>query len=60
MMEQINSSQNDKRFTDSRESQVIILLDEIEQVLAEKGVSIEELIAAGQEIRQELYNEKYG
>lgn len=35
------------------------LLDEIGAELQAKGVTLEELIASGRDIRQEIYNEKY-
>lgn len=42
-----------------KEAQVMQLLDEIGQALKEKGVSLEELIESGREIREEIYQEKY-
>jgi len=36
------------------------LLDEIGQALAERGLTLEELIESGREIRGELAREKYG
>jgi len=36
------------------------LMDELGDALREKGVSLEELIESGREIRQELYDERYG
>jgi len=43
----------------SRESQMIKLLDEIGDALKEKGISLEEIIESGRDIRQDIYNEKY-
>ncbi len=34
-------------------------LDKIGKALMEKGIDLDELIQSGQEIRQEIYNEKY-
>lgn len=42
-----------------REAQVMQLLDEIGEALREKGISLDELIESGREIREELYQEKY-
>jgi len=42
-----------------KETMVINLLDEIGEALKEKGVSLEELIETGREIRQEIYNQYY-
>jgi AbrB family looped-hinge helix DNA binding protein len=42
-----------------KEAQIMNLLDEISEGLKAKGVTLEELIASGREIRQEIYNEKY-
>ena len=42
-----------------KESMVVNLLDEIGQALKEKGVTLDELIESGLEIRQEIYNEYY-
>lgn len=42
-----------------REAQVIQLLDEIGEALREKGITLDELIESGREIREELYQEKY-
>lgn len=35
------------------------LLDQIGQVLKEKGIELEELIEDGRDIREELYRERY-
>ena len=35
------------------------LLDEIGQALEAKGVTLDDLLDAGQEIRQQIYDEKY-
>jgi hypothetical protein len=35
------------------------LLDEIGESLRARGITLEELIQSGREIRQELYEEKY-
>jgi AbrB family looped-hinge helix DNA binding protein len=43
-----------------REAQVMKLLDEIGDALKEKGISLDEMIASGEEIRKELIREKYG
>jgi hypothetical protein len=42
-----------------KEAQLMNLLDEIREGLKARGVTLEELIASGREIRQEIYNEKY-
>lgn len=42
-----------------RESQALNLLDEIGEALEEQGISLDELIESGREIRQEIYNKKY-
>lgn len=42
-----------------KEAQVLSLLDEIGESLKAKGITLEELIESGREIRQELYEEKY-
>lgn len=42
-----------------RESLAIKLLDEIGEALEEKGISLDELIESGREIRQEIYDQKY-
>ena len=42
-----------------KEAQIMNLLDEISEGLKARGVTLEELIASGREIRQEIYNEKY-
>lgn len=43
-----------------REALAMKLLDEIGEALKEKGISLEEMAASGQEIRKELIREKYG
>ena len=42
-----------------REAQIMKLLDEIGEALKQKGISLEEMIESGRDIRQEVYNEKY-
>jgi AbrB family looped-hinge helix DNA binding protein len=42
-----------------REAQIMKLLDEIGEALKEKGISLEEMIESGRDIRQEIYDEKY-
>jgi hypothetical protein len=42
-----------------KEAQLMNLLEEISEGLKARGVTLEELIASGREIRQEIYNEKY-
>lgn len=41
--------------------QVVVagLLDEIGEALKAKGITLEELIESGRDIRQEIYDEKY-
>ena len=41
------------------EAQVMNLLDEIRDGLKAKGITIDELIESGREIRQEIYDEEY-
>ena len=43
----------------ARETLAMNLLDEIGEVLEEKGITLDELLAAGRDIRQEIYDEKY-
>ena len=43
----------------ARETLAMNLLDEIGEVLQEKGITLDELLAAGRDIRQEIYDEKY-
>jgi AbrB family looped-hinge helix DNA binding protein len=43
-----------------REAQVMKLLDEIGDALKEKGITLEDMIASGEEIRKELIREQYG
>ena len=43
----------------ARETLAMNLLDEIAEVLQEKGITLDELLAAGRDIRQEIYDEKY-
>jgi AbrB family looped-hinge helix DNA binding protein len=45
---------------DARETLALKLLDEIGDVLEQKGISLDELIESGRETRQALYDEKYG
>jgi len=42
-----------------REALAVRLLDEIGDALKKKGISLDELIESGRDIRQEIYNEKY-
>lgn len=42
-----------------RESPAVKLMDEIGEALKERGISLDELIESGREIREELYIEKY-
>lgn len=42
-----------------KEALVMKLLDEIDAGLKERGITLDELIASGQKIRQEIYDEKY-
>lgn len=42
-----------------KEMLVMKLLDEIGEELEARGISLDELIASGREIRQEIYDEKY-
>lgn len=42
-----------------REAQVINLLDAIGESLKEKGISLDDLITSGREVRQEIYDEKH-
>jgi AbrB family looped-hinge helix DNA binding protein len=42
-----------------KEALVMNLLDEIAEGLKERGITLDELIESGQEIRQEVYDEKY-
>ena len=43
-----------------REALTMKLLDEIGEALKEKGITLEDMIASGEEIRKELIREKYG
>lgn len=43
-----------------REALAMKLLDEIGEALKKKGITLEEMIADGEEIRKELIREKYG
>lgn len=43
-----------------RETLAFQLLDELGNALKKKGISLDELIESGREIRQDIYNEKYG
>ena len=43
----------------ARETLAMNMLDEIGEMLEEKGITLDELIAAGRDIRQEIYDEKY-
>jgi len=42
-----------------RKALAMKLLDEIGEALKEKGVSLDELIESGREIRQQIYDEKH-
>lgn len=42
-----------------KEVQVMNLLDEISEGLRARGVTIDELIESGRELRQDIYNKKY-
>ena len=42
-----------------KEAQMLKLLNEIGDTLKEKGISLEDMIASGRDIRQEIYDEKY-
>ncbi len=42
-----------------KEALVLKLLDEIGEELEARGISLDELIASGREIREEIYEEKY-
>jgi AbrB family looped-hinge helix DNA binding protein len=42
-----------------KEALVMKLLDEIDEGLNAKGITLEELISSGHQIRQEIYGEKY-
>ncbi len=44
---------------DARETLALKLLGEIGDVLKSRGISLEEMIESGREIRQEIYQEKY-
>jgi len=43
-----------------REALAMKLLDELGDALKEKGISLDEMLASGEEIRKELIREKYG
>jgi antitoxin PrlF len=43
-----------------REVLTVQALDRIEQALSEQGISLDELIESGREIREELIEEEYG
>jgi len=43
----------------ARETLAMNRLDEIGEALEEKGITLDELIAAGRDIRQEIHDEKY-
>ena len=42
-----------------KEALVMKLLDEIDEGLKAKGITLDELISSGRQIREEIYNEKY-
>jgi AbrB family looped-hinge helix DNA binding protein len=50
---------NEGRLISPREMLAFQLLDEIGDALEKKGISLDDLIESGREIRQEIYNEKY-
>ena len=43
-----------------QEAEAMKLLDEIGEALKEKGITFEEMMASGEEIRKELIRQKYG
>ena len=43
-----------------REAQVMQLMDELGEALKQKGLTLEEMIELGEEIRKQLIREKYG
>jgi hypothetical protein len=43
----------------ARETRALNALDAIGDALQEQGISLEELIESGRNIRQEIYDEKY-
>ena len=42
-----------------KEALVMKLLDEIDEGLKAKGITLDELISSGRQIREEIYSEKY-
>ena len=42
-----------------KEALVMKLLDEIDEGLKAKGITLDELISSSRQIREEIYNEKY-
>jgi len=42
-----------------REALAVSLLDEIGDALEKKGISLDDMIESGREIREEIYKEKY-
>jgi bifunctional DNA-binding transcriptional regulator/antitoxin component of YhaV-PrlF toxin-antitoxin module len=43
-----------------KQAQMIKLLDEIGEALKEKGITLDEMIESGREIRGQMLKEKYG
>jgi AbrB family looped-hinge helix DNA binding protein len=50
---------NDGLLISPRETLAFQLLDELGDELKKKGISLDDLIESGREIRQEIYNQKY-
>jgi AbrB family looped-hinge helix DNA binding protein len=46
-------------FISPKEAMVMNLLNEIAEGLEARGITLDELIESGREIRQEIYNERY-
>jgi AbrB family looped-hinge helix DNA binding protein len=44
----------------AREAQVMNALDEIDEALRSKGITLDELLESSQELREEIAREKYG
>lgn len=42
-----------------KEAQIMKLLDEIDEGLRARGITLDDLIASGRAIREEIYSEKY-
>ena len=45
---------------DPRETRLDELLDELNDTLQEQNVTLEDLMDSGREIRQDIFDEKYG